>query len=208
MICIFLCLKDADNMKKYAFIYLTTLLLSITYTVFLLPISIIDGGMVGVAMIIHHLTNWNTGIIYFFLSLPIFIWAFINHRKIFYRTIWGFLCFSSNMYLVSNMKHLIEPNIALSVIFGGILTGLCFGLMANVKASPGGFAPIGIVLSERKIINYGLFIFINDVLVILFGTLFFDIEQIIYSSVFIVISCIVIYFTVKKTKKKINILLK
>jgi uncharacterized membrane-anchored protein YitT (DUF2179 family) len=195
-------------MKKYAFIYITTLLLSITYTVFLLPISIIDGGMVGIAMIIHHLTSLNTGIVYFFLSLPIFIWAFINHRKIFYRTIWGFLCFSANMYWVSDMKCLIEPNIALSLILGGILTGLCFGLMATVKASPGGFAPIGIYLFEKKIINYGLFIFINDVLVVLLGTLFFDIEQIIYSTIFIGISCVVIYFTVKKTKNKINNFLK
>jgi uncharacterized membrane-anchored protein YitT (DUF2179 family) len=167
-------------MKKYAFIYLTTLLLSITYTTFLLPMNIIDGGMVGVAMIIHHLIDWNTGIIYFFLSLPIFIWAFINHRKIFYRTIWGFLCFSTNMYFVSNMKYLFDINVFVSLFFGGILTGLCFGLMGIVKASPGGFAPIGIYLFEKKIMNYGLFIFINDVLVILLGLLFFDLEKILY----------------------------
>jgi uncharacterized membrane-anchored protein YitT (DUF2179 family) len=189
-------------MKKYAFIYFTTLLLSITYTIFLLPLQIIDGGMVGISMIIHYLSGWNTGITYFFLSLPIFIWAFLNHRRIFYRTIWGFFCFSLNMYFVSNMKHLFEPNIFFSLIVGGILTGLCFGLMAIVKASPGGFAPIGIYLDEKKIINYGLFIFINDILVIVLGSLFFDFEKIIYSTLFIIISCISIYLTVVKMKKK------
>ena len=195
-------------MKKYAFIYLATLLLSLTYTVFLLPIGIIDGGMVGIAMIFHYLTSMNTGFIYFLLSMPIFIWAFVNHKKIFYRTIWGFLCFSSNMYLVSDMKHMFDINLYISLFFGGILTGLCFGLMGIVKASPGGFAPIGIYLFEKKSINYGLFIFINDVLVILLGLLFFDLEKILYSSILIVISCVVIYFVVMKWENKVQNLLK
>jgi hypothetical protein len=110
--------------------------------------------------------------------------------------------------LISGVKHWIEPNIAVSLVLGGVLTGLCFGLMGIVKSSPGGFSPVGIYLFEKKIINYGLFIFINDVLVILLGLLFFDLEKIIYSTIFIVISCITIYFTLKKMKKNINMLLK
>jgi uncharacterized membrane-anchored protein YitT (DUF2179 family) len=110
--------------------------------------------------------------------------------------------------MVSGAKHLIAPNTYVSVVLGGILTGLCFGLLATVKASPGGFAPIGIFLQEKKIINYGLFIFINDILVVLLGILFFDLEKILYSLLFISISCIFIYFVFKKLEKQVNNFLK
>jgi uncharacterized membrane-anchored protein YitT (DUF2179 family) len=106
--------------------------------------------------------------------------------------------------MISSIENIEPLNIFISTVIGAILVGFCFGLMAIVKASPGGFAPIGIFLQQQKVMNYGLFMFFNDFLIILFASLFFDIKRIVLSTIFIIISCVVIYIVIKLFNQKIK----
>lgn len=72
--------------------------------------KIVDGGAVGLAMIVHYLWHWNTGKVYFFINLPIFLWAFIKDRQLFYRSLFGTVAFTFNMWAISFMETWIPSH--------------------------------------------------------------------------------------------------
>src|SRR5438105_3079954 len=68
-----------------------SLLLGIGINGFLVPNHLIDGGIIGVALILHYYFGLQTGMAMVVLSLPICIFASMNERGYFFSSLQGLL---------------------------------------------------------------------------------------------------------------------
>jgi len=155
-------------------ILIGSFLAAIGVNIFLLPYSLLDGGSIGIGLILHYLTGIQVGLIVILISIPIFIFAWHYNRSFFYNSLHGMLFFSF-MIDVLYPWHSISSNLNLdpltSAVIGGILVGSGIGLMLRFKTSVGGTDLIGLLFANHANLNPGIVIFIMDFFIVITGSL-------------------------------------
>lgn len=175
-----------NTIKIVCIIVLGSLLLSIGINVFLTPYKVLDGGMIGIGLILHYLFNLKTGLMIIIFSTPIFLVAWIYYRKYFYNSLHGLLLSSFFIDLLKPLDGTVHASPIVSSIIGGIFVGSGIGLMLRIGTSTGGTDLLAQFISERSGINVGILIFLIDMVVILLGGLLISSETLILSCVTIV----------------------
>ena len=88
-------------MKKSGVILLGSMLLAFGINFFLVPFELIDGGVIGIGLIINYLTDVKAGLVIIVLSIPIFALAWFYNKKYFYNSLHGMLVSSFIIDLLS-----------------------------------------------------------------------------------------------------------
>lgn len=142
----------AEKIKEFIFRYITltlgSLIVSFALEAFLIPNKIIDGGVIGVSMMMSTITGVNLGLLIFFLNLPFIFLAYTTIGKTFvFNTFYSVAMLS----LFTNMwGHIVATNDAfLATTFGGIILGVGVGLILRNSASLDGTEILSIKLSKR-----------------------------------------------------------
>lgn len=164
-----------------------SILLSIGINVFLTPYKVLDGGIIGIGLIMHYILGVKAGLIIIFLSIPIFLLAWIYYRKYFYNSLHGMFVSCFFIDLLKPMEGFIHLSPMISSIFGGIFVGLGIGLMLRIGTSTGGTDLLAQFLYEKTGINVGILIFLIDTVVIMLGGL-------LISGDTFLLSCVTILF--------------
>jgi uncharacterized membrane-anchored protein YitT (DUF2179 family) len=177
-------------LKKTCVILLGSILLSIGINFFLVPFELLDGGIIGIGLIIKYLTGIKPGLAILVLSLPIFALAWFYNKSYFYNSIHGMLISSFVIDLLAPSRAII-PEIQIPPVFssilGGIFVGLGIGIMLRHETSTGGTDLLAQFLSKIFKINVGIMIFIIDALVICLGGLLISKETFFLSSLTITV---------------------
>ncbi|PMC36013.1 hypothetical protein CJ195_17345, partial [Bacillus sp. UMB0899] len=160
-----------------------SIFLSIGINLFLTPYKVLDGGIIGIGLILHYLLGLKAGLMIIFLSIPIFFIAWIYYRKYFYNSLHGMLISSFFIDLMKPFSGIIHLAPLISSIIGGILVGLRIGLMLRIGTSTGGTDLLAQFLFEKTGINVGILIFFIDAVVILLGGLLISGETFLLSCV-------------------------
>ncbi|WP_121661670.1 YitT family protein [Metabacillus litoralis] len=176
-----------NTIKIVSVIVLGSLLLSIGINVFLTPYKVLDGGMIGIGLILHYLFDLKAGIMIIVFSAPIFLVAWIYYRKYFYNSLHGLLLSSFFIDLLKPLDGIVHASPIVSSIIGGIFVGSGIGLMLRIGTSTGGTDLLAQFISDRSGINVGILIFCIDMVVILLGGLLISSETLILSCITIVI---------------------
>lgn len=155
--------------KKAVGLIIASVLLAIGIDGFLTPYHLLDGGMIGIGLIINYTTGIRTGLTILVLSAPIYIFALIYQRSIFIKGIHGLLLSSFSIDFFEPLRDSFHIPMLFSAMFGGIFVGLGIGLMLKMETSAGGLDLLALFLSKAAGWNVGIFIFIFDSLVILLG---------------------------------------
>lgn len=135
---------------------------------FLIPNKIIDGGILGIAIMTNYKTHFALGWCIFLLNLPFIFLALQKMGKLFVAfTFYAVSVLSvgvSFMPVWLNHKHVSDP--FLSCIFGGLILGAGVGLVLRSNSSLDGTEILSIRLSKRWgfsvgeiIMFFNLFIF-------------------------------------------------
>jgi len=175
-----------NTIKIVCIIVLGSLLLSIGINVFLTPYKVLDGGMIGIGLILHYLFNLKTGLMIIVFSTPIFLVAWIYYRKYFYNSLHGLLLSSFFIDLLKPLDGIVHASPIVSSIIGGIFVGSGIGLMLRIGTSTGGTDLLAQFISDKSGVNVGILIFFIDMVVILLGGLLISSETLILSCVTIV----------------------
>lgn len=138
---------------------------------FLVPHEILDGGTVGIGLIINYIWNLKVGLIVIVLSIPIFIFAWFHNRDYFYNSLHGMLISSFFIDFLKPISGLFEVEAMFSSIVGGVLVGSGIGIMLKFKTSTGGTDFIAQFISDKTALNVGVCILIIDAMVIICGGL-------------------------------------
>ena len=170
----------------YLLILLGALLQAVAYVLFFAPHSIVPGGIYGITIILHHLTKGvfsfapdglPMGIMALFFNVPLLILA---SRKLGLRsgarTIVAFVAiaiFTDVIEALSDGKPVIENDVLLSALFGGILLGVGVYLVISSYGTNAGTDVLARVISRSWGLNLATVILVIDSIIVLLGLVAF-----------------------------------
>jgi uncharacterized membrane-anchored protein YitT (DUF2179 family) len=154
---------------------------------FLAPYHLLDGGMIGISLLLHYYFGSPIGITTIIISIPLYIYVWGFARRFFFKSIHGLLISSLSIDLFSNIETGWELSIFASAILGGVIIGLGVGLMLRYETSTGGTDLLAQIISNRTAINVGVLIFLIDGCIILSGIGIVGIRSFFYSGLTIMI---------------------
>ncbi|MBP3490371.1 YitT family protein [bacterium] len=145
-----------EYINKAFFLIIGAFIVAVALELFLLPNQIIDGGVIGVSMMVSHLTQGNLGMIIFAINFPFVIMAYKNlGRKFVINTFFAITMLSIATNVVLKFDH-VTDDLLLATIFGGILLGLGVGLILRNNASLDGTEMVSLKLAKKlKVVSVG-----------------------------------------------------
>ncbi|NRD80375.1 YitT family protein [Bacillus sp. BRMEA1] len=149
-----------------------SLIIVISFNLFLIPHQVLSGGLSGISMILGMVTPINTGVANLLLNLPLLIIGYIKlGKKFIIYSIFSVLIISIGLYVIPVFP--IANDKILSSIFGGALTGLGVGIVFRCSGSTGGFDIIGMIVSRYMDFPIGVLLSgMNAVVIVISGFLF------------------------------------
>ncbi|MFS0864789.1 YitT family protein [Fredinandcohnia sp. 179-A 10B2 NHS] len=171
--------------KKALAILVGSLLLAIGINLFLVPFKVLDGGVIGLGLILHYITGVKAGLAIIFLSVPIFVIAWIFNKAYFFNSLHGMLFSSFIIDIMATRNLFSKLGLApiLSSVIGGVFVGLGIGIMLRQETSTGGTDLLAQFLSKILNVNVGIMIFIIDAVVISLGGLLISKETFFLSFI-------------------------
>lgn len=136
--------------RKMFFLTLGPFIAAFALEVFLVPNNIIDGGIVGVSIILSYLTKINLGLLIFVINIPFFFLAFNKiGKKFVIQTFYaiGMLSLAVNFLTVHHLPT--THDLLLATVFGGIALGTGVGLVLKNEGSLDGTEIMSLVLSKK-----------------------------------------------------------
>ena len=173
--------------QKVRTMILGSVFLGVGVNAFLVPHRLLDGGMIGLGLIVHYISGIATGLVVIILSLPIFLIAYINFRSYFLYGVIGMMISSFSIDLLAPMYRFNLLSVGLSSILGGIFVGVGIGMMLKQGISTGGLDLLALLISKIIHINVGIIIFIFDFAIVLLGSYFLGSSRFQYTFLTIAI---------------------
>ncbi|EEO2715307.1 YitT family protein [Listeria monocytogenes] len=168
---------------KFLMITFGAILMGVGLELFLVNNRILDGGVVGISIIISQLTPLPLGVLTFVLNIPFFIIGYRKIGKVFALfTLYGIAVMS----IVTLVLHDMDPvtdDLLLATVFGGMTLGLGVGLVIRNGGALDGTEIISIIINGRTPFSTGqIIMFINIVIFIVAG-LVFNWDRAMYSLI-------------------------
>ncbi|MFC0189912.1 YitT family protein [Fictibacillus aquaticus] len=156
-------------LRRTMAIFLGSFCIGIGINAFILPFHLLDGGMIGISLLVKYVWGIKAGLTIICLSLPIYILAWKLERSYFINSIHGMLVSSVVIDLLEPLKGVMKLPIMESSVIGGLLIGTGIGIMLRHQTSTGGTDLLALFISRWLSINVGMVIFLIDALVIIAG---------------------------------------
>jgi uncharacterized membrane-anchored protein YitT (DUF2179 family) len=186
--------------QKLAAILIGSLLISIGINGFLVPHHLIDGGVDGIALILHYYFDYKTGLCILFLSLPLCFFSWFFKPVYFYSSIHGLLISAFFIDLLDPLRTQFSLPIFLSSLIGGSLIGIGIGVMLRNDTSTGGTDLLARLISDSTKINIGISILIIDGLVAAAGYKTLGLRSFFFSCVTIGIIALITHIIMKPSE--------
>ncbi|MFD0717252.1 YitT family protein [Paenibacillus sp. GCM10027626] len=155
-------LPKLEMLRRIVFLTVGAVLVSVALEIFLVPNKIIDGGIVGVSIIVAHLTDLPLGLFLFLLNLPFLILGYKQIGKTFALST---LYAVTIMSIGTTLLHPVAPltySTFLAPVVGGVILGIGVGLVIRFGGSLDGTEIVAILFSKKMPFSVGeVVMFIN-----------------------------------------------
>lgn len=176
-------------LKHIIFLTFGAIITGCALETFLVPNKIIDGGVIGISMIISHISNWNLGLLVLVLNAPFIVLAYKKLGKNFvFQTAYANVILALSLNFFQNYK--VTEDLLLATVFGGIALGIGVGLILKNEGSLDGTEILSLLVSKKFGFSVGEFIMGINVFIYMLAGLVFGWESAMYS--------IMTYFIVSK----------
>jgi uncharacterized membrane-anchored protein YitT (DUF2179 family) len=166
---------------RYIMLIFGATLAAISIELFLVPNSIIDGGIIGISLLINYLTDINFGILVLIINIP-FLYAGYKHigKNFFISSLFSIIMLA---IIESNLHHIdaftTEP--LLATVFGGLLLGAGVGIVIRNSGALDGTEILGILLTKKIPFSVGEFVMFFNIFVFGWAGFVLGWEQAMYS---------------------------
>lgn len=189
--------------KDYSLIVIGSFILAVGFVFFISPHRIVPGGVYGIAIVVHYMTQgmfsfwpegFPIGLFGLILNIPLTIAGIkILGPRFGVKTVIGFVLTSVFMDLITYMRvdgdAPLVHDVLLSCVFGGVLVGFGLGLIFKSRATSGGSDIIAMIIAKYTRIQLGqLMIYVDSTIVLLSLVAFKDWQIPLYSWVVIYIT--------------------
>ena len=166
--------------KNLLFLTIGAIITAFALESFLVPNNIIDGGVIGISMIVSHITKLNLGLLILIINTPFIIMAFKKMgAKFVVQTVYANIILAVFLNLFHYYK--VGGDLLLSTVFGGIILGFGVGVILKHEGSLDGTEMLSLVVARRFGCSVGEFIMGINVFIYLAAGKVFSWESAMYS---------------------------
>lgn len=166
---------------RYIMLMIGASLAAISIELFLVPNKIIDGGVIGVALLLNNLTGINFGILILIINLP-FLFTGYKHigKSFFISSLFGIIFLAVvERFLLHIPPVTNEP--LLATVFGGLILGAGVGMVIRNGGALDGTEILGILLTKTLPFSVGEFVMFINIFVFGWAGFVLGWEQAMYS---------------------------
>lgn len=168
---------------KYLFLFIGSILAAIGLEIFLIPNNIIDGGVVGISIMLSYLSNYPLGLFIFFLNIPFLVLGYKHIGKTFViSTLFSISSLSIWVTILHPIPGLTE-DLMLAAVFGGIILGIGVGLIIRYGGSLDGTEIIAIILDKRTGFSVGEIVMFFNLFILSSAGFVFGWDKAMYSLI-------------------------
>ena len=148
---------------------------------FLVPFKILDGGVVGISMIISQLSGLPLGVLTIVLNIPFMILGFKRlGMRFLVKAIYAMVIFSVFLGIFEDMKEVTDKEI-LVVAFGGVLLGIGVGLILRYGGCLDGTEIVAMFLSKNTEFSVGQIVLFFNIVIYGVAGMLFGLDRALYS---------------------------
>lgn len=183
--------KDKDSwqfLKSLLGILIGATITSISMNSLIIPNKIADGGVTGIAIILHYLFNWSISWIIVALNIPLFLIGLrLVGRKFLVLSVLGVAALSTALALTTHIPPLTHDTL-LSAISGGVVSGIGMGIIFRSRASLGGTDILAVLFSRTTPFSVGQILLGIDAVIFLVVSILFKPEMAMYAMIYMFIA--------------------
>lgn len=166
---------------NYLLIIVGAALAAFALECFLVPNSILDGGVNGISIILNLLLNWNLALTIVIINIPFMYIGYKNLGfKFLSRALFSIVTFSIFLTIFEEAKE-ITDNILLATVYGSALLGVGVGIIIKCGGCLDGTESLGIVISKNTNISVGQFVLCCNAIIFSVAGCFFGIDRALFS---------------------------
>ena len=166
---------------RYLMTFIGANIAAVGLEMFLIPNNIIDGGIVGISIIISLVSHIPLGIITFILNIPFLIIGYKQIGKSFLlQSLFATIVFSFSVTLMQPFPE-VTSDVLLATVFGGIILGIGVGLILRSGGSLDGTEVIAMILNKRTFFSIGQIVMIMNVAIFTIAALLLGWDRAFYS---------------------------
>lgn len=182
--------KISFYLRKYLYLFIGAIITAVGLEIFLIPNNIIDGGVVGIAIMLSALTGLPFGMFLIMINLPFLFLGYKYIGKHFaIATTFSVICLSfwSNIFLPVLP---VTNDFFLAAVFGGIITGAGVGIVIRNGASFDGTEIVAIITDRKTVFSVGEIVMFINLFILSSASFVFGWDKAMYS--------LVAYFVISK----------
>ena len=185
------------ELKNALLIFLGLIFCTLAYNQFLIPNNIAAGGFTGISQLINHFTGWRVGLVALAMNVPLFLVSMKSLGLPFgIRSLIASIAFS--LMLDGIPPSCPIDDMWLSTVYGGLLSGIGFGLILRGNATTGGTDMLSSLIHRLiPAIRVSTGLCMIDGLVVLASVFVFDTTAAMYALICVVITNIVVDFVLE-----------
>lgn len=148
---------------------------------FLVPCTILDGGVVGIGIIINNLTGAELGLVTFILNMPFLIVGAKKLGRIFIvKSAYAMVVFSVFLEIFSKATNATSEYL-LAVCFGGVILGIGVGVVIRFGGCLDGTEAVAIMLNKKFELPVGQIVLVFNIFIYIIAGLLFGWDRAMYS---------------------------
>lgn len=168
---------------RYILISIGAALAAVSLELFLIPNSVIDGGIIGVSLILNFMTGIPFGVLILIINLPFLFFGYKHIGKNF---------FISSSYAITLLAIIEIPlksvgpfvtDPLLATVFGGLILGAGVGLVIRHGGALDGTEILGILLTKKIPFSVGEFVMFFNIFIFTWAGFVLTWEKAMYSII-------------------------
>ena len=175
--------KLSQYVKKYIYIFIGSIITAIGLEIFLIPNNIIDGGVVGVSIMLSAITGLPFGAFLILINLP-FLYLGYKHIGKAFAIATTFAVISLSFWSSVFLPVLpVTNDYFLAAVFGGIITGTGVGLIIRNGGSLDGTEIVAILTDKKTVFSVGEIVMFINLFILSSASLVLGWDKAMYSLV-------------------------
>ena len=173
--------RPAHPLINYLLLAAGSVIAAFAVEEFLVPNTILDGGVIGIGMMVSHLTGLPLAVLTVLLNAPFVMLGGIKLGRSFTaRAAFSMAVFSASVELFSGWANATDETL-LAVCFGGVLLGLGVGIVIRSGGCLDGTEAVAILVSRKTDLAVGEMVLGMNIVIYTLAGLLFGVDRALFS---------------------------
>ncbi len=188
-------INEKNLVGRYFILLLCLFLSAILFNIFLLPTNLVIGGVNGVAVLLHHLFDFDPSLVILLISISMLIFSFFflglekTMGSLVATIVYPF--FVSITAPIVVRFHVDSNELLLLSLIIGVISGITNGLVYRVGFSNGGLNIINQILYKYFHISYSKSSFVINGLIVFLGGIYIGFNMVLYAILILYINSLI-----------------